>query len=672
MRLRTHAVTADDFDVRAARHQMALSSTGLTAVTAPALVAALTLLTSYLWPVVPHGRLLLWFGGLTVLSLAISGSAFVAWCRRRVGDVSKAEQVMTVLIVAQGLLLGLAEWVMPMGRDGGVAAMVVLLYACGTAAASVLTFGSSARNFFAFQTPLIGGNAVMIVLGVNGLPRFLAPVAMLFLTMLIGCHRVTDRAVLRAYISQAKSERLVADLQVERDRVTAANEALSHQANHDPLTGTANRVRFFEELTVVLARARRQGELVAVLFIDLDHFKTLNDSCGHAGGDAVLIETARRLNAEIRDTDLVARHGGDEFTVLLVAPDSPEHALNVAERIGERLRAPIELGGRQVELSASIGLTMNDDLQTDADTLMRHADVALYRAKSLGRDRVEVLDNDLRAAVARRHQDEADVRRALEEGEIVPWFQPVVDMDTGTVVGAEALARWVHPTRGLLLPGAFLPLIRDFGLDEELGTAIAGATLRAIDTLRASGAIGPRFRFSVNVECRRLGLDEVVDRFAQAQSLGMHVSQVALELTENAVVSQATARPALERARAMGMLVALDDFGTGESPLSLVRDLPLDVIKIDRRFVHGMASHRADVAVVSSVIELARLLDVLVIAEGVETVEDVRRLQSMGCVLGQGFLYSQAVPLEEFAQLLGPCRLAGQRDGHLGGSAPVA
>ncbi len=375
---------------------------------------------------------------------------------------------------------------------------------------------------------------------------------------------------------------------------------------------------------------------------------------GHAAGDAVLIEMADRLKSVARSSDLVARHGGDEFTVLLSSPGSAADALEVAERMCRRLNEPFRIGDDELLLSASVGLAFNDDLQNDPDTLMRNADLALYRAKAQGRNRVEVLDSDLRSSIANRRAEETEIRRALADGEIVPWFQPVVDIRSGTTVGAEALARWVHRTRGVLGPGSFLPIVREHGLDEELSHAILVPTLHALMTLETEGGLHAGFRISVNIDDRRATLIRVVEALEAAAADGQPVSRLVLELTENAVMRETSTIEALERARSMGLSIALDDFGTGESPLSLVRDLPLDIIKIDRRFVQGMLDHQADLAVVAAVIELSRLLGVMVVAEGVEEEAQAQRLLELGCRFAQGFLYSPAIPLAQLTEFIQP------------------
>ena len=384
------------------------------------------------------------------------------------------------------------------------------------------------------------------------------------------------------------------------------------------------------------------------MFLDLDHFKSVNDSYGHATGDAVLIEMARRLCGEVRVSDLVARQGGDEFTVVLTSPGTPAMALETAERMCRKLNEPYRVEDQVLHLSASVGLAVNDDLGEDPDLLMSNADLALYRAKAAGRNRVEILDATLRQTLDRRRAEEIELRHAFASGQIEAWFQPVVDIRTGGYVGAEALVRWRHPTRGVLGPASFLPLIGEFGLDDELTSTMIAQNLTMLSRLRDLGAVAPTFRSSVNMDGRLSSLAKTIEQLSGALNAGQPVAQVVLELTENAVFTEPTSLKMLGKVRDMGVSIALDDFGTGDSPLSLVRDLPLDFIKIDRRFVLGMTTHKADMAIVAAVCELARLLGVIVVAEGIEGREQEQQLADLGCILGQGFLYSPAVSPEDF------------------------
>ena len=621
------------------------------------LPAAAWAILVYLGSSVPEGNLRRWFAAITALSILGTTAAYANWKSTTRGRQPRFEWVITCCMLGLGVAVGLSEMLLPVPPGHREEAIVIQLFISGVAGAAVLTFGPNFRNFVAFQGPMHILNALCIVLGYNRIPMFIAPVASGYLVMLAGAHLMMSRAVSEAFIGEARVERLLEALELQSDRVAMANDALEKQASHDPLTGVANRVRFLEQLAVQLAGARRRGDLVAVLFIDLDHFKKVNDAYGHAAGDAVLIEMARRIQAEIRSTDLVARHGGDEFTVLLASPETSADAVEVADRLCRRLGEPFVIGNEELHLSASVGLALNDDLESDPDTLMRNADLALYRAKSAGRNRVEILDITLRSSIANRRAEEAEIRRALVDGEIVPWFQPVIDIRSGNIVGAEALARWVHPSRGVLGPASFLPLIREYALDDELAASIVLPTLATLRILEVETTLHAGFRISVNIDDRRSTLTRTVERLEAAAAAGQPVSRLVLELTENAVMRETSTIDALERARSLGISIALDDFGTGESPLSLVRDLPLDIIKIDRRFVHGMLDHQADLAVVAAVIELSRLLGVTVIAEGVEEELQAQRLLELGCRYAQGFHYAPAIPLAQLVDFMQPSSL---------------
>ncbi len=505
-----------DLDGAAASHLLHLRSAGMIALATPALPPIVAGMAWYLRPVADRPALLGWVGVHLLLATLLTIAGAVSWRSRRALRPSAVEPAIVWLIGLLGVTVGMSSLVLTLPEGTAQQAMVIQLYVAGVSSSAIMTFGPLARNFMAFAVPANGLNAVGIVAGVNEVPVFLAAVALAYLVVLVGCHHVLASATREAIVGQVRAERLLAHLRIERDRVASANEALRHQAATDPLTGVANRRQFFELLGGALARSRRSGELVAVLFIDLDQFKSLNDTRGHATGDAVLTEAARRMADAVRAGDVVARRGGDEFTVLLASPASTVDALAVADRIRARLSEPVPTPSGDVQLTASIGLACNDDLGTDAEALMHEADIALYRAKAEGRNRVVALDTEIRRQAAARRAEEEDLRRGLAVGEVVAWFQPVVHLGRGTVTGAETLARWQHPTRGLVLPGSFLPLVREHALDEQLQRRMVDDALAALATLRAAGRIGPSFRISVNVDGGRVDLVALADALSVA------------------------------------------------------------------------------------------------------------------------------------------------------------
>jgi diguanylate cyclase (GGDEF)-like protein len=430
----------------------------------------------------------------------------------------------------------------------------------------------------------------------------------------------------------------------ERNALAQANESaatIRHQAQHDALTGLPNRILFVERVE----QAMRAGGDQAVLFVDLDDFKRVNDSLGHAAGDELLVAVARRLRASLRDTDTAARLGGDEFAVL-VHDGGVELASKVASRIIAALREPVEVSGTRMPVQASVGIATALQ-QRDTDALLRNADVAMYAAKEGGKGRFAVFEPAMHDRLRDRVGLEADLRRALERGELVLAYQPLVSLADGGVVGAEALVRWQHPTRGLLSPAAFLPVAEESGLILPLGRWVLREACRQVGQW-TSGHGGRRLPISVNLSAHQLhhpGLvDEVVGALADT---GLDPGALVLEVTESAVLRDHEVVAArLGALRARGVRIALDDFGTGYSSLSHLLYLPVDQLKIDRSFV------RADDAIVAAILQLGQRLGLEVVAEGVETQAQAERLLALGCQLVQGYHFGRPQPAADFAGLL--------------------
>ncbi len=429
---------------------------------------------------------------------------------------------------------------------------------------------------------------------------------------------------------------------------------LLHRATHDPLTGLPNRSAFSEHTERVLTRWRHAPERhVAVLFCDLDRFKVVNDGLGHGVGDELLVAVTDRLRSCLRPADFLARQGGDEFTVLLDHLDTPAEAVDIAERLRAELDRPIELGGRELRCPVSVGIAFATPVTSTATDLLRHADAALARAKELGRNRIELFDDALRGELVDRLEREVALRAGLETGEITVHYQPEVDLATGLVVGLEALARWERPGVGTILPSAFVPLAEETGLIVSMGERVLR---RALGDLAALDAAGHRLELKVNLSPLELQDAGAADRLlAAVRSSGLAPGRLCLEVTESVFVGDTgPVVDTLSRIRAAGVRIALDDFGTGYSSLSQLRRLPIDVLKIDRSFVEGVAAGRAEATIVRTILDLGRALDLEVTAEGVETPEQVRSLVAMGCRRGQGWHFGGAVPVERLTALLAP------------------
>jgi diguanylate cyclase (GGDEF)-like protein/PAS domain S-box-containing protein len=451
---------------------------------------------------------------------------------------------------------------------------------------------------------------------------------------------------------------LIAQMQDITERKRAQAE-LAHQALHDPLTGLPNRLLFIDRLEVALTRLARRDGAVAVLFLDLDRFKLINDSHGHEVGDQVLREMASRLRGILRPSDTLSRFGGDEFTILCEDLSSEEDASQVAERIAEALAEPFPLADREVFLSASIGIAVGRDGAMSAGALLRDADAAMYSAKERGRSRYAIYDGAMRLRGAERLETETDLRRAIERGELRVHYQPEVDLETGRVVGVEALVRWAHPERGLVAPGEFIPVAEDTGLIAPIGEWVLREACRQAHAWQGEYGDAP-IRMAVNLSGRQLtheGLHEAVANALADADLPPEL--LCLEITESAVAEDpAAARVTLGALKRLGVCLAIDDFGVGFSSLSQIRQLPpVDVIKIDRSFIAGLGRNREDEAIVASVISLARALEVETIGEGVETAEHVLALRELGCDHAQGFHFARPGPPAEVGKLLAAAEL---------------
>ena len=430
---------------------------------------------------------------------------------------------------------------------------------------------------------------------------------------------------------------------------------LAHQALHDPLTGLPNRALFIDRLSVALDRSRRTGAPVAVLFLDVDTFKQINDSLGHAAGDRLLIVLADRFREMLRTMDTVARFGGDEFTFLFEELESERETVLIAERISRSASAPLMLEGEgEVSVAASIGIAIVTDPSVAPDTVIRDADVAMYRAKELGGNRFELYDETARVRASRRLELEDALRQAVERSELRVHYQPRVSLtgDTG-LTGFEALVRWEHPDRGLIPAQEFVSLAEDTGLIVPIGEWVLEQALAEVSRWRKTR---PEVTISVNVSARQLenpGMAAHLD--AAVRASGADPAVLCLEVTEDAVEhNPELAARSLAALSAIGVKLALDDFGTGHSSVASLRDLPLDSINIDKSFVSTLGNDPADSAVVGALVELGHALGLRVVAEGVETDAQLASLRTLGCDGAQGYLFSRPLPVEGVHALLGP------------------
>jgi diguanylate cyclase (GGDEF)-like protein len=430
----------------------------------------------------------------------------------------------------------------------------------------------------------------------------------------------------------------------------AVEEAV-HEALHDSLTGLPNRSLFLDRMRHALARAERGEEPVAVLFCDLDGFKTVNDSLGHRTGDRLLVSVAERLTECLRPADTIARLGGDEFAVLLEELREPGDAARAAQRLLDALRAPFELRGREFFISASIGIAAGT---SDAETLLRDADLAMYRAKSRGKGRYAVYEPSMHTAIVERLELEVDMKRALERDELAVVYQPIFSLTDGRVTGVEALVRWNHPTRGVVMPESFVPLAEESGLIGELGRWVLRKACHQGALWRAKYPGHPGLSIGVNIsgaQLREPGLvHEVADALAESQ---LDTTGLTLEITETALMeSFDNAIEQIDALNELGVDLAIDDFGTGYSSLRYLRRLPLDVMKIERSFVGGIGGPAEEAELLRAIIDLAGIFGLRVVAEGIERPEQRERLLELGCELGQGHLLSEPLDAADADALL--------------------
>jgi len=443
------------------------------------------------------------------------------------------------------------------------------------------------------------------------------------------------------------------------NRHAEVQRRLHHLAYYDSLTGLPNRGLFGDRLGLALAQARREKGKVGVMFMDLDRFKNINDTLGHAVGDRLLKIVAERLKSTLREGDTIARIGGDEFTAILTGMHSPEDAVNVCEKTLKELGRPVVLDGRSFGVTCSIGLSLFPDDGEDRNTLMKKADIAMYRAKDLGRNTYQLYALEMSARIHQRMDLESDLREGLENGDLYMLYQPQAEVGSGRLVGVEALARWRHPRLGDIPPATFIPIAEETGLIGRLGEWGLRTACREAQAWAKAG--GRPLRVAVNLsgcQLRQKGLSDLVEEVVV--EAGLRPDCLALELTESVLMEHSEANVATLRALiAMGVQIAIDDFGTGYSSLSHLKRFSIDTLKIDRSFVKDIPEDANDRALAKMIIAMAHASKIKVIAEGVERSEQLRFLRDEGCDEFQGFLFSEPVPAEQIARMFRLDTLAG-------------
>jgi diguanylate cyclase (GGDEF)-like protein len=461
-----------------------------------------------------------------------------------------------------------------------------------------------------------------------------------------------DLRLLETLANQAASALEQGHLEQSLAELSRLKEQLKHQAYHDSLTRLPNRSFFLERVSERLA-ARPTANDSVVLFLDLDDFKVVNDTLGHAAGDCLLVEVGERLRKVLRTDDLAARLGGDEFAMLLEDEPDLGRAMTVADRLIDAFRANFQIEGQEIRVGASIGIAVSRAEIETADELLRNADVAMYTAKSAGKNRFAVFEPTMHAAIVARHALSAELARSLDHGELAVFYQPIIDLQTGVAAGVEALVRWHHPTRGLVGPDDFIPLAEETGVILPIGTWVLEEACRQAAKWDCYGRHGTGVSVTVNLSAQQLAEAPFVDDLRRIlATTGLPAERLILEMTETVLFHDtATTIARLEAIRSLGVRIAIDDFGTGYSSLGYLRRFRVDIVKIAREFI-GSDDGQEEWAFAGAIVALGRTLGLTVIAEGIEETGQLNRLRSLGCAYGQGFLFAHPEDAESVTAFL--------------------
>jgi diguanylate cyclase (GGDEF)-like protein len=589
-------------------------------------------------PDIGWGRLI---GGAVIMGAGISAMHYVGMTAVQVVPMIQYEPGLVVASVAIAIGVSFAAlWLFThLGTQSTWRAR-----ATRVGAAIVMGLAISGMHYTGMFASRFAANSYCLSASVSGNGMDSRWLALVIATMSLGLLAITT--ILLVYDAHLES-----NVRRYNEMLETANARLQHAATHDALTGLPNRVLLADRMSQAIARAARHEISFAVLVVDLDRFKAINDSLGHIAGDELLQEVARRLSSLLRKDDTLARLGGDEFVLVIHELSTSQDAEVVARKVLSHVAQPVRLAGLDVHVSPSVGIALCPDDGVDSETLLQHADAAMYHAKKKGRNTFQFFAPAMNAFARERLELESGLRTALAQREFELHYQPKVDVATGRIESAEALLRWRHPKKGLILPGGFIPLAEETGLIVPLGEMVLYEACRQA---RAWQDEGLHLRMAVNLSARQFRQDGLIETVRGALSMArLEPRFLELELTESAVMQDAeTSVQIMRRLSDLGVRISVDDFGTGYSSLSYLRRLPLDKLKIDRSFIREIVTSRDDAQIVRAIVSLAHSLHLKVIAEGVETQEQLTFLRSLGCDQYQGYLCSPPLPAMEFLTLL--------------------
>lgn len=584
-----------------------------------------------MWQFASHTGLLIWAG----LAITNAVGHWVAYLGRPLTDDWVRSAVVQQII--GGAAWGSLPWLaMPSDPEWQLLITALMM---GVFSANVLFSSHFRSTFYSFMIPLaVTSVSGFLILG-TGAGRWGAALLAYAAVFSMGLSEISRSSDIAASVFAVRSAELADGLEDERAHLHEANVKLARQASTDALTQLPNRFEFLRQLNIaVTERVDSPTDTVAVAYLDLDGFKDINDTMGHEIGDLLLVAIGARIAASLQDTETVARLGGDELVVL--APTmSRGGALELGERLKDCFARPFALGARSVDCRCSVGIALLEDGMTPSD-LMRFADVALYSAKAIGGSAVEVFGSDLQATMEDRDEQRDELLTAFRQGQITPYIQPVVDLFSGAIVGGEALARWEHPD-GVRVAGSFIELASEIGLVDEINKLVIERVADLALLIKAETG----FDLPIGANVTFAGLEAVVEHFASSDALDAIVIEVS-DKTPNLTASEV--RSHVERVREMGVAVLLNDFGTGIASMAVAMELPVDGLKIDHQFISELYEASRGASVASALIELANRLDLEIVAEGIESRDQLDLLRKFGVRTGQGFLFSPAVCLETF------------------------